>query len=126
MKRKEKRAHKRYEVREVQVEYSSSNRFVKDFLKNISHGGVFIETLRPAKPGTILNIRFTIPGQKVPLRVKGEVVWTAFPKEVRKRKHKPGMGIKFVDLTERKKKRIKTFIRKILEKQGNKGDINED
>lgn len=119
MEEKEKRAHKRLEVKEIEVEYTTGDKFVKDFVKNISLGGMFIETMKPLAPGTIIKLKFIIPGQKVPINLKGEVRWTSYPKDVLRRTHPPGMGIKFIDLTERKLSSLRNFIEKLSrEKEG--------
>ncbi len=115
-KTRERRKHKRYTV-ELKVEYSTGDKFSADFAKNISHGGMFIHTTKPLDTGTIVNLRFYIPGQKVPLNLKGEVRWMVRPEEVRHRSQMPGMGIRFLDLTPRKVSRIKNFVKKLEEER---------
>lgn len=53
--------------------------------KDISLGGMFIETALPAPFGVIVLVGFTLPGQRTPLLVSGTVRWTSTN----------GMGIQF-------------------------------
>ena len=65
--------------------------------RNISLGGMFVETTSPIPSHTRLQIRFRIPTQSEPIEVGGEVRWV-------KRgggEQLPGMGISFHGLRAR-------------------------
>lgn len=46
----------------------------KEFIKNISRGGVFIETAYPFRINKRLSLFFTLPGVKDPINIKGKIV----------------------------------------------------
>ena len=65
--------------------------------RNISLGGVFVETATPLPLQTRLQIRFRIPTQAEPIEVGGEVRWV----EPGGGEQLPGMGIRFQGLRAR-------------------------
>jgi uncharacterized protein (TIGR02266 family) len=65
--------------------------------RNISLGGVFVETTTPLPLQTRLQIRFRIPTQPEPIEVAGEVRWV----EPGAADQLPGMGIRFQGLRAR-------------------------
>jgi type IV pilus assembly protein PilZ len=65
--------------------------------RNISLGGVFVETTAPLPLQTRLQIRFRIPTQSEPIEVGGEVRWV----EPGGGEQPPGMGIRFQGLRAR-------------------------
>jgi len=56
---------------------------------NLSRGGLRLEHTIPLPVGTHVNLTFTLPGDKSPIEVAGEIVSAAGPEELR-------MGVKFV------------------------------
>jgi hypothetical protein len=52
-----------------------------------------------------VNLTFTLPGDKAPVEVRGEIVSAAAPEELR-------MGVKFIDLTPDARARIDAFLAK--------------
>jgi type IV pilus assembly protein PilZ len=71
--------------------------------------GIFIQTVNPHPPGTLLNLHFRPPGGGPQIDVEGRVIWVNPP-----RKHdsiNPGMGIQFVDLTPAQREQIKVLVR---------------
>jgi uncharacterized protein (TIGR02266 family) len=62
---------------------------------NLSARGVFIQTATPFEMGAQVQLRFTLPGQEIPVKVTGQVVSRNLDPS------KPGgagMGIRFLDL----------------------------
>jgi len=91
----DKRAHSRKEVLTV-VDYAT-DKFFSDYAHNIGEGGMFIGTRRPLAVGTDATLAFTIPESDMPIKVKGEVIWTG----------EKGMGLKFKEVDELTKGDIK-------------------
>lgn len=62
---------------------------------NFGEGGAFLETDRVHPPGTILDLRFSLPGLERKFHIEGEVIYSS-------RDHSPdippGMGIKFTGI----------------------------
>ena len=66
------------------------------YAKNISRGGFFIASINPRKPGESFKIFFQIPGTKINVRCKCEVVWAR--KYSKTDKLEPGYGVRFIDI----------------------------
>jgi uncharacterized protein (TIGR02266 family) len=66
------------------------NRVFADYIKNISRGGVFIETAAPCLPGDHLAMMFAVPHQEEPVKVMGTVV----------RRASEGVGVRFTSAGE--------------------------
>ena len=60
-------------------------RVFTDFIRNISAGGVFIETSAPCLPGEHLTMMFSLPNQGEPVKTMGKIMWRA----------PEGVGVKF-------------------------------
>jgi uncharacterized protein (TIGR02266 family) len=72
---------------------------------NLSRGGLRLEHTIPLPVGTVVNLTFTLPGDKTPVAVSGEIVSAAAPEELR-------MGVKFLDPTPEARERIDAFLSK--------------
>jgi hypothetical protein len=72
---------------DVTVEFTAKGSLDKTpgVAKDISLGGMFIETAFPAAFGAAVLVSFTLPRQRKPLLVSGTVRWTS----------KSGMGVQF-------------------------------
>jgi uncharacterized protein (TIGR02266 family) len=69
----------------IAVEFTDGNRVMRDYIKDISSGGVFIETKMPLTVGQDLNLKFPLPNYRKLVKVAGEIVWTS----------PEGIGVKF-------------------------------
>jgi uncharacterized protein (TIGR02266 family) len=84
-------------ARRLDVEIVSGDEKRTATTRNISLGGVYVETSQPFPLQTRLQIRFTIPTHPEPIEVRGEVRWVE-PGDV----DQPcGMGIRFQGLRAR-------------------------
>ena len=70
---------------------------------NLSRGGLRLEHTIPLPVGTHVNLTFTLPGDKTPIEVTGEIVSAAAPEELR-------MGVKFTDLSQDARAKIDAFL----------------
>ncbi len=68
------------------------NAFIADWSRNLSKGGVFVETEYPFNPGTVFDFHVTIPGRNEALRLRGVVKWVQRAKTA----GMLGMGIEFL------------------------------
>ena len=96
----------------IQVDYHTADSFFRDFVDNISTGGMFIATPKPLKPGTQLRLEFLLPGCDYPIRVKGEVTWSrrlSAGSEGQRR----GMGVKFDHLSPSAKDKINNIVKRL-------------
>jgi type IV pilus assembly protein PilZ len=111
---------------DLEVDYSCEDTFLFAYITDMSALGIFVRTNAPEPPGTLLNVRFTLPGDRKPLTVEGRVVWiNAFrPGDVTN--INPGMGIKFVNVDHRDRRRIVALVRKIAYLEGQLDDDDYD
>lgn len=72
---------------------------------NVGEGGVFFDRAIPHALGTIVTLKFALPGDKEMLVARGEVVSTAEGDQGL------GMGVKFLSIEGDGRKRLRTFIR---------------
>ena len=70
---------------------------------NLSAGGLRLEHTIPLPVGTVVNLTFTLPGDKTPIAISGEIVSAAGPEELR-------MGVKFVDASPEARAQIDAFL----------------
>lgn len=90
----EQRRFRRLTVR-VLVDYWASGAPRSEYATTLGAGGLFIETHELLNPGTLLKLRFRLPGGDELHELSGKVVW--------RRGHEPGtlyapgMGVQFSD-----------------------------
>ncbi len=82
------------------VYYATSDKSFFGWVYNVSEGGVFIGTGEPLSPRTDVTLAFTMPESDIPIETKGEVMWTG----------QSGMGLKFKELNESTKGKIKSVL----------------
>ncbi len=70
---------------DLAVDCVSSDRVFKDFMRNISVGGTFIETRIPFSMGEEMTMTFAPANSEDRIKVTGEIVWTG----------RLGIGVKF-------------------------------
>lgn len=80
----EKRRHPRKPC-SIMVDYATQDRAFKDYIRDISKGGVFIETSNFFDLGQEFIMTFSVPSQSKPFKFIGEVVRT----------DKRGVGVRF-------------------------------
>lgn len=85
----ERRKHKRSIVA-ISVDVSGSRFLQFKKARNLSLGGIFIETHLLERPGTLIELNFLFSAEKDRVKVLGEVAW------VSEAKHATGMGIRFI------------------------------
>lgn len=111
MSQEEKRAYRRVPI-DIWVEESRDRELYYQRTANISEGGLFFEKTVPHPKGTIVSLKFTLPGQAEPINVKGEIVNLPSDSEGL------GMGIKFLDLTDIQREAILDYISTCITKEG--------
>lgn len=83
------------------VDYAAEGRAYKDYIQNISAGGVFIETRMPFTVGQEVSLSFPLPNHEKYIKITGEVVRTS----------PQGIGVKFKMVDQDQE----TMIRSLLE-----------
>jgi len=106
----EARHHQRINKR-FKIVYPTVASFRRDYLSNISKGGVFIETIDPLKPKDKFNLRIFLPDNGDELDVVCEVMWARDKEIITPRGKQPhGMGIKFLNLSAEGQARIQKIL----------------
>ncbi len=88
----QRRTQQRYEVR-IPVEFESEGQDYQAETRNMSLGGMFIETAAPLKYGQKLRVRFRVPVLAEPIEVESEVRWVEKSEGLVR-----GVGIQFFGL----------------------------
>lgn len=99
----DRRVHPRLQM-SVEIDFQSAHNFYSARLRDISVGGLFIETEIGLPIGTKLyvDLRFL----ETRARVAAEVVWAMFDKQGRS----VGVGVRFVSLSDKVRERIERFM----------------
>jgi uncharacterized protein (TIGR02266 family) len=97
---------------DLEVDYGNADNYLFAYIRDISATGIFVRTNAPEAPGTLLNLRFTPPdGGPEPLELEGEVMWINTYRPGDPDNLHPGMGIRFVDLTDDSRHRLVEFVK---------------
>lgn len=75
---------------------------------NLSLGGIFLKTLLPLDPGTLLRCAFHLPDGNPPLIALARVAWTRPASPIRDQPG--GMGVRFLDLKEADRRRLDRMV----------------
>lgn len=86
----------------IAVDYATQNRAYRDFMQDLSKGGVFIETREPLHIGETLSLTFTMPKSGNHFKIAGKIV----------RSDDKGVGVEFdTKLTQYQEEIIKGAIK---------------
>ncbi len=90
----------------VEIEEQIPDKFLTSV--NISEGGIFLRTYTALPENTVLHLAFTLPHDSEINKVVGEVIrkitlGVQFESE-------PGIGLRFIEISEDTKKRIRNFV----------------
>jgi len=96
----------------IRLSEDSDDVSIKFDTANLSVGGIFVKSSLLWKPGQVFNLSFTLPGSDKEIKVKGVVarsddkysIFTENDSSI------PGMGIKFVGLSDEDRKIIQDFL----------------
>ena len=110
----ENRAERRQAPRvfvDLEVDYGNEDTFLFAYITDISATGIFVRTNTPESPGTKLNVRFSPNTGEMPLELEGEVAWINPYRPGHSDSINPGMGIRFLDLTDQQRWRLTEFVK---------------
>jgi type IV pilus assembly protein PilZ len=93
------------------VDYGNQENYLFAYIRDISATGIFVRTNSPEPPGTQLNLRFTPPSADSPLELEGEVIWINPYRPGQPDNLHPGMGIRFIGLSDDDRGRLQDFIK---------------
>ena len=84
----------------MSVDYAVKDRCFRDFIKDISAGGVFIETHHLFPVGETISLSFMVPNYPVPVKITGRIA----------RVSPAGLGIEFIKDNEELIRELKMII----------------
>ena len=94
---------------EVRVDYSTVDDFFSEFTQNINEGGMFIETDSPAELESVVQLRFSLPGDEEPVKASARVV-----RRVTAGEGEPtGMAVEFEELDAATRARINEIVKQL-------------
>ena len=109
---KDRRRHPRTSIR-IKVRFPDLTTLLENYAKDISQGGIFIPTNDPKPIGTVINLTLIHPETEEEVELEGEVVRVVSETDVQIYKEKklvPGMGIKFVNVSQEQQKALERFV----------------
>lgn len=103
--RAERRRHPRRPCR-LRVRLRGAREFREHYITDMGTGGVFVETVYPLRIGSPVDLELLVGDDPMAIRVPGEVVWVRSGAEG----VEPGMGVRFVDLSQQTMVRLKRLL----------------
>ena len=93
--------------------YSADGQEYSGLVHDLSEGGMFIQSKSLLPVGTIMNIRFTLPGSDADVEAVGQVMRVVDQTERFKADIVEGMGIKFNDIFNWAKQAITEYVERV-------------
>ncbi len=85
------------------------------FMVDLGLRGTFIERMEPVDPGEEIEIWFPLPGNEIPVHARCRVAWWRPADEARHpRALPPGLGVEFVEMSERDAARVRERLAEYL------------
>lgn len=103
------RKHDRFDYK-LEINGSAKHQFFTGFTENISAGGLFVATYHTEPVGTRFRIQFSIPGLAYQFNVDCEVRWVREYNENAPVEQMPGMGVRFLGLSDEERGMLNMFI----------------
>jgi type IV pilus assembly protein PilZ len=103
---RERRASQRVPI-EMWVEEVAEDTQVFRRAGNLSRGGLYLDKTIPIPMGTVVTLRFTLPGDDAQVEVRGEIVSIDPEAEL-------GMGVRFLSPTSETQARIDAYLARAL------------
>lgn len=107
----------------VQFKFDRFSGFISEYSANISPGGLFLRTLEPRPPGTVLDLEFRLGDGYELIRGRGEVIWVRAEDEGTARP--AGMGIRFLELSEGSRELIYRIVDEHVLQGGTPFDVTQ-
>jgi uncharacterized protein (TIGR02266 family) len=101
----------------LQVKYYDPDGHLCDVIAStVGAGGIFIEQLHPLNEGTEVSLELYLPGSRSIIPTRARVMWVrkGFVQKV----SYPGMGLKFVAISDRDRIELMQFVEKFNQQRG--------
>lgn len=114
---KEKRAGIRIPLLSEKIEVISADYHQVTEISDITTDGSFIKTSELLPPQTKVLLRISLPGDLGSLDIQGQIIRVKWAKKPGRKNEHLGMGIKFADIDENKKKILDAYVVYLRNKQ---------
>lgn len=101
----ERRRYHRNKI-EVMIDFLDGSDIEAGYTRDISAGGMFVETTRASKTGNTVFLDFYLPGVRRKFKLKGKIIRFDSDHTVEQKAH-TGMGIEFINLDDINKADLK-------------------
>lgn len=107
---------------EVRIEYGDVTGFVREFCRDVSVGGMFVECPNPPEPGRVVRFELDLP-RPVPQKIsgRGEVAWRRLPGG--EPNLRGGFGLRFTEIAAADRRLIFRIIDRYIQGGGNPFDL---
>lgn len=112
---KERRRELRAYLRIYKMKIETNKDVFFGYAKNISASGLFVPTVNPKPVGERFRLKFTLPDSNREIVVFAEVVWNRTYSN--SNEFEPGMGIKFIEISEEDAESIRQFVNSDLKEK---------
>lgn len=83
----------------VTMKRNGTKEVVTDGIRNISEGGIFVNTYNPLPVGSEIDLEFKIPEIDRVTKCRGSVMWGYYPDLLKDGMDLPGIGIEMLDIS---------------------------
>ena len=92
----------------IYLKFPNSDRYVEEYLVDLSMTGMFVRCLNPAPPGTSFDFRMRLVSGGDNVEGKASVVWVR--NEQQRLTHPKGMGVRFLELSASSRQQIRETV----------------
>ena len=122
---RERRRARRVQVA-LEVNYRSADTFLFAYITDLSLLGIFVRTEAPSPPGTRLTLRFTPTAHPATMELEGQVIWINPVRADHEGGRNPGMGIRFIGVTDVQRERLVELVRTVAYLPGEAEDEDDE
>lgn len=90
----------------LEISFDDGEQVLSSYLFDLGCGGLFIGTPSPLEEGTRIRLCFHLPGWNDSLTVLGTVIW----RQARENSSRPGMGIRFDEMSPEDRERLDAYL----------------
>jgi CRP/FNR family transcriptional regulator, cyclic AMP receptor protein len=94
--------------------FKTGSGLVKAFTEDMSIGGMFIRTPKPLAKGELFTLKLNMPNLPEPMKIGCEVMWDR-NEAAASQSQLPGMGVKFIQISESDQHRLKKEVTKNIQ-----------
>ena len=99
-------------LKTLSLNYKDRKSFIKAYTQDISNGGLFIKAKKPLKQGEQFMLNLQLTDLPEPMKIKCQVAWVK-EEEGKAGEHPAGMGVKFIEMSDKDSQTLKKYIKSI-------------